>query len=117
MRVDVPSHFGNRGSSSRAKKAEAVFKISLARPQLPVLLLQLDNPLLVRGRHARPEPLVDLSPLDQCRNVSEPIPSSRPTRVTTPWRSPVALMVSRTILIARSRSSGGYRCCEACFDG
>jgi len=26
-------------------------------------------------------------------------------------------MVSRTILIARSRSSGGYRCCDARFDG
>src|SRR5712691_661818 len=31
IRVDIAGHFGSRGSSSRAKKAEAVFKISLAR--------------------------------------------------------------------------------------
>src|SRR5713101_6211536 len=37
-------------------------------------------------------------------------------RVTTPCRSPVSLMVSSTILTARSRSSGGCRCPDPCFD-
>jgi hypothetical protein len=33
-----------------------------------------------------------------------------------PWRSPASLMVSSTILTARSRSSGGCRGPNACFD-
>jgi hypothetical protein len=37
------------------------------------------------------------------------IPSCRATRVTTPKLSPPSAIASRTILTARSRSSGGYR--------
>src|SRR6266705_5473076 len=116
MRVDIAGHFGSRGSSSRAKKAEAVFKISLARRSsrfsFSSSTIRCRSAVVTPGRR----PWSTSAFLTQCRNVSEPIPSSRPTRVTTPWRSPVSLMVSSTILTARSRISGGYWCRDLCFD-
>ena len=41
------------------------------------------------------------------RSVSDPIPSCTEIRVIAPWRWPVCLMASSTILIASPFSSGG----------
>jgi len=58
--VDELHYFGSRGSSSRAKKAEAAFRDLVGPPQLTVLLLQLSDALLVLGRNSRSFALVDL---------------------------------------------------------
>ena len=71
---------------------------------------------MVIAADSRPQAGIDVGRLTQLRKVSEPRPSCTATPVTTPWLRPDSLMASRTILTARSRSSGGYRRCDACLD-
>ncbi len=58
--VDERDYFGGRGSSPRAKKADAALRISLARRSSRHLAFQLGDALAVVGRHAGPAAIVDV---------------------------------------------------------
>src|SRR5438270_257763 len=105
--VDELHDLGGRGSSSRATKAEAAFRISLARR----------NSRFSRSSSAMRRcwsvgtpgrlPVSMAACLTQLRSDSGPMPSWRATRVTAPTRSPLSATTSCTIRTARSRSSAG----------
>src|SRR4051794_7307711 len=108
--IDVAVHLGRRPSSSAAKKADAVRRISLVRrssrtSRSNAASLALSS-VLVPDRW----PPSISAWRTQLRRDSGPIPSCRAIRLTTPNRSPVCSIVSSTIRTApdaRSRSSGG----------
>src|SRR5262249_3727941 len=114
--VDVVDHLARRPSSSAAKKADALFRISFARRSSRFSL----SSSVIRRRSSEVTPGRLPSSISACltqlRSDSGPIPSCLATRVTTPKRSPFSAMAPRTILTARSRSSGGYRRWLGLFD-
>src|SRR5262252_617317 len=114
--VDVAVHLARRPSSSAAKKADALFRISFARRSSRFSF----SSSVIRRRSSEVTPGRLPSSISACltqlRSDSGPIPSCRATRVTTPKRSPLSAMAPRTIRTALSRSSGGYRRWLGLFD-
>src|SRR5581483_10719587 len=101
--IDERHYFGSRGSSSRAKKLAAAFRISLAlrssRFSRSSSTLRRCSSVLTP---ARVPPSISAC-LTQLRSDSSPIPSWRAIRGMTPNRSPPASRIaSWTILRARS---------------
>src|SRR5262249_47210677 len=115
--VDVADHLARRPSSSAAKKADALFRISFARRSsrfsFSSSAIRRRSSVVTPGRW----PSSTSAWLNQVRSDSAPMPSCLAPRVTTPKRSPpFSAMASRTIRTARSRSSGGYRRWLGLFD-
>src|SRR5712691_7583209 len=89
--ADEAHDFGSRGSSSRAKKLAAAFKISLARLSSRFSrsnsLIRRCSAVVTPGRL----PLSISACLTQLRSDSGPMPSWRATRVTAPTHPLAAL--------------------------
>ena len=112
--VDEGHDFGSRGSSSRAKNAEAARRISFARRGSRFSRSSSASRRCCSVGIPGRRPPATSACLTHVRWVSVPTPSWRATRTTTPWRSPVSAIVSRAIRTARAFSSGGYRFCDGC---
>jgi hypothetical protein len=112
--LDVGAHRLERGSSSPAKKIDAVRRLSLARRSSAFsrsrARMRSRSSVVVPAR----SPATTSAWRTQVRSDSAPTPSWRAIRVMTPKLWPSAI-VSATILTARSFSSGGYRFWDACI--
>src|SRR5690606_31105648 len=108
MFVDELDYFGSRGSSSRAKKAEAAFKISLARRSSRFSrsssTIRCASTVVVPGRLPASISLCRT----QLRSVSRLTPNRSATRAIAPCCCPDSSRIPNTIRTARSRTSSGY---------
>src|SRR5438874_390248 len=108
MFVDECDYLGSRGSNSRAKKAEAAFRISLARLSSRTSrsnsAIRCESTVDVPGRLP---PSISAC-LTQLRSVSRLIPNRSATRAPAPCCCPDSSRLSTTIRTARSRTSSGY---------
>ncbi len=68
--VDEVHYLGSRGSSSRAKKADAALEDLVRSAELLVLPLEVLQALAVVTAQPRPAPLIDLGPADPRAQVS-----------------------------------------------
>src|SRR5690606_24554337 len=108
MFVDELDYFGSRGSSSRAKKAEAAFKISLARRSSRFSrsssTIRCASTVVVPGRLPASISLCRT----QLRSVSRLTPNRSATRANAPCRCPASYQIPGTIRPALPRNSPGH---------
>src|SRR5581483_3484710 len=109
VHVDEAHHLGGRGSSSRAKKAEAAFNISLARRSSRFSRsssrIRSRSALLTPGRR----PPSTSARRTHLRSVSGVIPNLPASDEIAAHSDGYSFRCSTTIRTARSRSSCGYR--------
>src|SRR5205814_9946078 len=106
---DEAHDFGSRGSSSRAKKAEAAFRISLARRSSRFsrsrLRIRSCSVLVMPGRL----PPSISARRTQWRSVSGLVPNFSASELRAAHSDGYSLRWSKTIRTARSCNSWGYR--------
>ena len=108
MPPDEAAHFGSRGSSSRAKKAEAALRISLARRSSR--FSRSSSRSRSRSSVASPgrAPLSTSARRTHVRNVSAVIPNFEAIDVIVAHCDGCSRSCSNTMRTARSRISAGY---------
>ena len=106
--VDDAGHFGSRGSSSRAKKAEAAWRISLARRSSR--FSRLSSRSRSRSSVVSPgrAPPSTSARRTQMRSVSGVIPNFEAIEVIAAHCEVCSASCSSTMRTARSRISAGY---------
>ena len=106
--VDEGDYLGSRGSSSAAKKADAAFKISLARRSSTFSFSQLLQLGPLVGGEPGPRTGVGLGPADPRPKVSWLTDSFAEIDSMAFHCDGYSPWCSNTIRTARSRNSGGY---------